>query len=260
MKTHIVLPLGVGAEGTPVQKYLEQSVASILDQTDKNVLLTVAADKNIPERCVNFLVKNNIRIQWFEEYSYFRPGSIWKKIFDSWKTIDSNYVGFLHYDDLWDRNKLKIQVDLLEQNNLFGAWSEVYTIDENSQITSSDLSFKSLSIDTVGRKFCAFCHSTIVDKQALFSSGILNHENTWGGNFEKLLAVYLHKIKKVQKAEGAKFYWRNHTSNITHTLQENKEVTVTQRKVTGYTFSQTLVDIESTKLPDLIQEVRALYK
>ena len=146
MKTHVVIPIGIGAPGTPVQEYLENSVNCVLNQTSQDFILTVAADSNIPERCKEFLEKNNIQVKWFEPYSYFRKGGIWKKIFDTWKETDTKYITFLHYDDAWNLEKLEIQTRLMESQNLEGSWSESYICNKNLEVYWGDCAYPELSI------------------------------------------------------------------------------------------------------------------
>lgn len=260
MKTHIVIPIGVGAPGTPVQEYLEQSVNSVLNQTSKDFILTVAADINVPERCIKFLKENDVEIKYFEPFSYFRKGGIWKKIFDTWEEKDSEWVAFLHYDDLWDSEKLKIQTELMKNKNLLGSWSEAYTINREGHLTSSDLSFASLSSSTVGSRTNAFGHSIIVNRKAMMNSGIMCHEELWSANFEDLWALYFHKLRNVEKAPGAKIFWRSHDLNVSHTMFEHIPDTIHQRNVTGYTLDETLQDEKKIDMNKLKNEIRQIYE
>lgn len=156
MKTHIVIPIGVGAPGTPIQDYLEASVNSILEQTSTDFILTVAADTDIPDRCKKFLEEKNIEVKWFSPHTYFRRGGIWKKIFDTWKEKTTENVAFLHYDDLWDREKLEIQHEVIRTGKK-SCWSEVYMIDRNGAVTTGDNSWNELSIETVGAMLWRKC-------------------------------------------------------------------------------------------------------
>lgn len=260
MITHIVIPIGVGAPGTPVQSYLEQSIESIKRQTCDKYILTVAADTNIPDECKNYLHLNEINVKWFEPFTYFRKGGIWKKIFDTWKSIDSEYVAFLHYDDLWDSNKLEIQLNDIISKKLEGNWSETYIINDCNDIVSSDCSLNELTIDTVGMRSVAFAHSCIISKNSILNSGILDFEDEWSANFEDVWALYVHKIKNVEKSIGAKMYWRNHSMNISSTVREDAEFVKQQRASTNYSLYETLKDSENIKIQLQIEKIKLMYK
>jgi len=259
-KTHIVIPIGVGAPGTPVQEYLEKSVMSILKQTSKDFVLTIAADNNIPDRCKDFLEKNNVTIKWFEPFTYFRKGGIWKKIFDTWKEYDTEFVAFCHYDDIWDLSKLEIQTRKMLDEQLDGSWSESYIIDGNSNIIGpSDYSWGELTKNTVGNRTMAFAHTTIVSREKLWNSGILEHEMNWAANFEDIWALYIHKIKNIKKAVGAKFFWRNHDKNISNTVREEVEFVINQRNETAYSLSETFQDMHSIRFQTIVDNIKTQY-
>ena len=260
MKVHIVIPIGVGAPGTPVQDYLEKSVNSILNQTSQEYILTVAADSNIPDRCKKFLEEHKINVKWFDPWTYFRKGGIWKKIFDTWKDTNTEFVSFLHYDDLWDSNKLALQLSTLEDKNIKGSWSEAYIMDGSGNVHTNDYSFSELSFNTVGQRSMAFSHSIIVSRDSLFNSGILDFEDKWAANFEDMYALFFHKIKYVAKTHGAKFYWRNHNMNISNTVHEDAQFVIEQRSITDYTLKETLKDGNEIKTEELINSIRRLYK
>jgi glycosyltransferase involved in cell wall biosynthesis len=259
MKTHIVIPIGVGAPGTPVQEYLEASVNSILNQTTQDYILTIAADSDIPERCKEFLSEKNIEVKWFEPHTYFRKGGIWKKIFDTWKDKDTEFIAFLHYDDLWDNEKLQIQHDKIIADDLLGCWSEAYLMESDGSVPSGDYSWPILSKNTVGGRTLAFSHSIIVSRKAMFESGILEYEHEWAANFEDMWSLFFHKIKNVKKAPGAKFYWRNHSMNISNTVHESAEFVINQRQATTYTLEETMSDMNRIGFNDLITNIKRFY-
>ena len=254
-KLHVVIPIGVGAENTPIQQYLETSVNSILNQTCNEIILTVAADSNIPQRCIDFLNKKKVEIKWFDSFTYFRHGGIWKKIADTWRDTNTNYIAFMHYDDIWDLNKAKIQIDLMEEQNLNGSFSEVYICDNTDSIISKDQSFSDLSINTIGTRTCAFAHSTIIARHALQESGIFQYENNWAANFEDLWALYIHKLKTIKKANGAKMFWRTHDHSVSATFKEESEIIQYQRNITKYTLTDTLKDAYKIDLDDIKKEI-----
>ena len=85
-----------------------------------------------------------------------------KKIFLEWEKIDTKYIAFCHYDDIWSENKIQSQLDLMNENSLDLSWSSVKIINENNQIVSSDLASRtSLNEDTISHKHNLRTHATI---------------------------------------------------------------------------------------------------
>ena len=201
-----------------------------------------------------------LRIKWFDKHSFFRPGGIWKKITDTWKEVESDYVAFLHYDDLWDIEKLEKQVSFMDSENLNSSFSECYMIDQNGSLLSGDAaSWESLGSSTLGSRTMAFPHTVIVRKEKFFESGIMKYEQRWSACFEDIFTLYLHKIGKSRKSQGAKFFWRNHPDNMSNTLclwtqPESiwKDVVISQQTEAGY--SDEMVSSDHRQVMNEIRE------
>ena len=58
-KLQVVVPIGIGAPGTPVQKFFEDGINSLLSQTEP-VDICIAADENIPDRIKDFITEKNL--------------------------------------------------------------------------------------------------------------------------------------------------------------------------------------------------------
>jgi hypothetical protein len=218
-KTHIVIPIGVSQPGTPVLSLLEKSVGSILNQTSKEFILTVASDDNIPDTHKKFLEDAGVQVKWFPPASFFRRGGIWKKITETWKDSDTKYLSFLHYDDFWDIKKLELQVQAMEEKNLSTSWSEVYVIDGESRVVSGDCAtFQHFTKENAGFTSTAWAHSVITRRDTFFESGIVEHQDRWSPLFEMLYKVYLHKQGNGEKVAGSRFFWRNHEMNMTNSI------------------------------------------
>lgn len=216
--THIVIPIGVAAPGTPVPSLLRHSIDSIQRQTEKDYILTVASDTDVSQEIKDILKEKKVNVKWFEPGTFFRRGGIWKKITDCWKETDSKYLAFLHYDDLWDDNKLEKQIEVMEEKNIGCSWAECFYINDTGQIISGDLSTWSyFSKETVGSRTAAFAHACVMRKQDFFDSGIMEFENTWSACFEDIFTLYAQTTTGC-KATGARFFWRDHSMSMTNTL------------------------------------------
>lgn len=264
-KTHIVIPIGVSQPGTPVLHLLEKSIDSILNQTSKEFILTVAADDNVSDECKTLLESKGVDVVWFSPATFFRKGGIWKKISEVWKTTDTKYISFLHYDDLWDSEKLEIQVKQMENESLDYSWSETYVIEANDLIISGDYaSIAEFSKQNVGYKTCALAHSIITKRSTFFDSGILEFENEWSPVWENLYLLYLQKQGFGRKTSGAKFYWRNHNMNMSNSIFVDpalKPIMEEQRVVAEYPNEEVIKDEQmmNAHMNGLIKELQARY-
>ena len=106
-RVHVVMPIGVGAPGTPVLRHLRASLDCLARQTFRDFKVTVAADENISAEARALVEAYGADIVWYPKDTYFRPGGIWKKITDQWQAVDSDYVAYFHYDDLWDDDEAR---------------------------------------------------------------------------------------------------------------------------------------------------------
>jgi hypothetical protein len=133
----------------------------------------------------------------------------------------------------------------MEKEDLGCSWSEVYIIDQNSHVVSGDCSrWEKFSRATLGNRTTAFSHSTVVKKNAFLECGIMKYEDTWSPCFEDLFYLFMHSMSG-KKCQGAKFYWRNHSMNMTNTLlgsPEWKEETEKHREIGEYTGEEVASD------------------
>ena len=228
MKTHIVIPIGVGAPGTPHPEYLRDSIESVLNQSSPDWILTVASDSNVSDEVKNLLseYEGKVNVKWFEPFSFFRKGSIWKKIWDSWEDEDSKYVAFLHYDDIWHQDKLRDQVKLLETTDFKVATCKVFQIDSTKNVISQDLS----------SGYYAICHAMVWKKDCLKSTNLLKRYDEWAAYFEKVLIEEMLNAGSYTRCDSAIFYHRSHDKSITSTMHENADYVKEQTTQTGYTL------------------------
>jgi glycosyltransferase involved in cell wall biosynthesis len=266
MKTHIVIPIGVSQPGTPVLDLLEKSIDSIQRQTSSNYVLTVAADSNVSDDCKKLLSEKGVNVKWFEPASFFRRGGIWKKISETWKSTDTKYLAFLHYDDMWHSQKLEIQVKEMEANKLAYSWSETYVIDKNTNVVSGDCSFvEKFDTTNIHVKTLGLAHAMIVNREDFFSSGILEFEDKWSPVWENLFILHMQRSGNGKKAPGSKFFWRNHDMNMTNSIFVDpllKPVMDEQHIIGNYSRDEIDIDHEfmNRHMNSLINEISLKYR
>lgn len=253
----IIIPLGISSPGTPVLQYLKWCVESLQNQkTNYNYKIIFACDDNVSDEIKDYLKSTNCDISWYDPYYFFRKGSIWKKIFLEWQKIDSKYIAFCHYDDLWSENKIQSQLDLMNSNQLDLSWSSVKLINENNHIMSGDLATRNiLNKDTikVGQSY-AFSHSTILSKDKFLSSGILDYLEKSAPVYEGLHYLFCHKLKG-QKDNNSIFYHRVHNYSVSNNLHIETEDLSKIREVANYSLKEVLDDQNSIDFEKIIKEI-----
>jgi teichuronic acid biosynthesis glycosyltransferase TuaG len=60
------------------------------------------------------------------------------------KKSKTKYIAFLDSDDLWDKNKLKVQVNFMEKNNILFSHTSFHIINANNKIISSRFAKKKI--------------------------------------------------------------------------------------------------------------------
>lgn len=239
-KLHVVIPIGVSTPGTPITELLINSIESLQFQTFKDILITVAADENIPDHTKQLLIDYNVNVEWFSSHSFFTKEGMWGKIFRCWEKYESEYVAFLHYDDVWEASKAQNQIEFIEQNNLEGSWSSVYIINNNNDIISGESMRWTHFIKEYTTHFHPWiCHATIVKRESILNSGILEYRNKWTAIFENVFVAFLMKIKNIKKCDSAVLFWRDHSDQMTYTLRDTDiSLDKNEREITKYAVKE----------------------
>ena len=257
-RVHVVMPIGVGAPGTPVLRHLRASLDCLARQTFRDFRVTVAADENIAPEARSLVEAYGADIVWYPKDTYFRPGGIWKKITDQWQEVDSDYVAYFHYDDLWDETKLAEQVALIESRALNGCYTAGLRIDDDGVVTPGDIALPALDPSQAGSHPGAWTlHSMLLRRDAILGSGLLAHEQSWAAIFEQLFFLYVLKLGRVEKCTTTTFFYRDHPATISNTVREEEAFVEDARAETGYTLEATLADADAIDLDGLAAQLVA---
>jgi glycosyltransferase involved in cell wall biosynthesis len=251
-RVHVVMPIGVGAPGTPVIRHLRASLDCLARQTFRDFEVTVAADENISGEARSLVEAYGAELVWYPKDTYFRPGGIWKKITDQWQRVESDYVAYFHYDDLWETTKLAEQVALIESRALNGCYTAGERIDDDGVVTPGDIALPALEPSQAGTHPGAWTlHSMLLRRDAILGSGLLEHEQSWAAIFEQLFFLYVLKLGRVEKCTTTRFFYREHPATISNTVREEEAFVEDARAETGYTLEATLADADAIDLDGL---------
>jgi glycosyltransferase involved in cell wall biosynthesis len=257
---HVVMPLGVGAPGTPVLRHLRSSLEAMARQTHRDFRLTVAADEDLPAPARALIEAYGAELAWYPVGTYFAKGGIWKKVTDHWQATESGFVAYLHYDDLWALDKLEQQLAFIAEHELEGAYCRGVQVDDDDVIRSDDLALPALDPAAhAGLHPGAWVvHALLLRRDTILRSGLMEHEQRWAAVFEQLFFLYVLKIGRVAKCPTTTFFYRDHPATITNTALDD-EVGFVQagREQTSYTLDETLADAEEIDLAALAARLRA---
>ena len=157
-------------------KYLFLALKSVLNQSYKNLKLIIIYDNvnkkdlkkiNIFLKKKKYFKKFNINI--IENKKNFGAGES-RNI--AIRNCNSKYIAFLDSDDIWLKDKLKIQVNYMEKNNILFSHTSYDIINANNKIISSRFAkrkteFKDLVLS------CDIGLSTVVLKSSLLKKNKL---------------------------------------------------------------------------------------
>jgi hypothetical protein len=252
----IVIPIGVSSPGTPVVPYLKWCVESLKNQqTNYSYKVVFAADNNLPSEAARVLAESGFDVSLYEPYYFMRRGGIWKKIYTEWEKYESKYIAFSHYDDMWSLDKIQNQISFMESNQLELSWSKVQVINETNSIVSPDVcKHSTLSKNTIRTGSYAFCHSSMMKKEAWFNSGIVDKVEKGSAIYEQLQFIYSHKLKGA-KDESSIFYHRTHSNSVSSQFTTEKDFMVEQRKIADYSIQQVWQDAEKLNVNSIIEEI-----
>lgn len=110
-------------------QYIDQTIDSILHQTWQNLEVIVVDDgstDNTPEVMQRY--QNDTRIRYIQNANQGQPKAKNCGI----KNSNGSFIAFCDADDLWESNKLEVQIPLFTRPEIGIVYSEVSNIDENN--------------------------------------------------------------------------------------------------------------------------------
>ena len=176
-------------------KSIKQTINTILNQTYKNWELIIV-DDNSDKTTKNILseYKNNKKIKIY--FSKKNKGTAYCRNLAIKKT-KSEYLAFIDSDDLWQRNKLKLQINFMKINNYSFTYTYYKTFKKDNStknfiIVPNKFNFKTFIKNT------SIATCTMIVKRAVASR--IKFPNT------KICEDYFYKCKLLKKVDYAYCY------------------------------------------------------
>lgn len=114
------------------------------------------------------------------------------------KKSTTKYLAFLDSDDIWDKNKLNIQINFMEKNNILFSHTSYHVIDSNNKIISSRSARKKMIFQDL-IKSCDIGLSTVIVSSSLLSKGKLMFPRI---KTKEDYVLWLQIVKKIKTIRG----------------------------------------------------------
>jgi len=183
-------------------KYLFSALNSVFSQSYKNFKLIIVYDNiyKIDLEKIKFFLKKK---KFLKKYNI--KIIVNKKNFGAGESrniairqSNSKYIAFLDSDDIWHKDKLKIQVNFMEKNNISFSHTSYKIIDVNNKVISSRLAKKKITFKNL-IKSCDIGLSTVILKLSLLNRNKLLFPKI---KTKEDYVLWLKIIKKIKTIKG----------------------------------------------------------
>tara|TARA_B110000881_G_C18500165_1_gene476400 strand:+ start:147 stop:920 length:774 start_codon:yes stop_codon:yes gene_type:complete len=200
-------------------KYIDATIKSVINQSFKNwelIIIDDCSDEKTKKILSKYLKNKKIKIIWLKRNrgaGYCRNLAI--------KKSKSKYLAFIDSDDLWEKNKLKIQLEYMVKNNYSFTYTNYKTIDDNNKIIGDIIApfkfsfnsfIKNTSIGTstmmVQRKITKNINftNTEICEDYFYKCKILKKIN-YAHSLRKFLTRYRIRKESLQSNKFKNIYW-----------------------------------------------------
>ncbi|MBN4066911.1 hypothetical protein JYU14_02390 [Simkania negevensis] len=201
----------------------------------------------------------------FPEESYYRPGGIWKKLYDCWKASGATYVRGLGYDDFLPPDLVEGHLAFIEHHaNLDASYCD-YLIQDDTQgsrhFFSTKLSKYKKVKNTGGNPFSFICW--LIKFSAINTAEFEHKLLKASAGFEYFLhaVLFTTKCAHFPGSPSLSAVRREHQKTVSQlhqdgVIQEKESIIKEIRALTGYSEEQTMKDWRSLDFPALCRTLR----
>ncbi len=172
-------------------QYLPQAIQSILDQTYKNLEVIVIDDGSTDDTESNVSsMLGDTRLRYIKQVNLGQP----KAKNNGLAHCQGEFIAFCDGDDLWEKNKLELQIPLFNRPEVGVVYSEVSYIDENNQRYDKQPPYEryqgKITEQLLEKNFVPF-GTAIIRKECLDKDGVFNDEYRMGIDWDLWLRYSL---------------------------------------------------------------------
>lgn len=172
-------------------QYLPQAIQSILDQTYKNLEVIVIDDGSTDDTETNVsAMLGDTRLHYIKQKNLGQP----KAKNNGLAQCKGEFIAFCDGDDLWEKNKLELQIPLFNRKEVGVVYSEVSYIDENNERYDKQPPYERhegvITEQLLEKNFVPF-GTAVIRKECLEKDGIFNDEYRMGIDWDLWLRYSL---------------------------------------------------------------------
>ncbi len=204
------------------EKYLQEQMDSLVAQTYENFELIVQDDFS-SDNTVNVVESYSDRLDIKLAINKSNLGYI-ENFEIALKKTSGEYIAICDQDDIWDKNKLQILIDNLQDNSLI--YSNSLLIDENGNSLGKTLSQKLKNNFIDSNSSLNFLYDNCVSAHSmLFSKELLNHIFPLPKNiyFDQWIAATAANLDGVKYIDKILVNYRQHDSNTLGNRNKNSD-------------------------------------
>lgn len=172
-------------------QYLPQAIQSILNQTYKNLEVIVIDDGSTDdtEQNINTLLSDS-RLRYIKQNNMGQP----KAKNNGLAQCKGDFIAFCDGDDLWEENKLALQIPLFKRPEVGVVYSEVSYIDEHNNTYDKQPPYEryegKVTEQLLEKNFVPF-GTAVIRKECIEKDGVFNDEYRMGIDWDLWLRYSL---------------------------------------------------------------------
>ena len=206
------------------EKYIEQAVHSIINQTYKNLEIIVTDDRSIDRsfEILKKLEKEDSRIKLYRNETNLK---IVKTLNNMIFQANGKYIARMDADDVSLPERIEKQVLFLEQNSDFSfCGTNAYHIDEHGKTIDKSVLPETFEDNKFFLKFYStFYHPTVMIRSDVYKKNLYNQEFLYAEDYELWSRLIFEKNLKGSNLQNKLFLYRifNNQSSEKHRKEQN---------------------------------------
>lgn len=215
------------------EKYIEETIRSVLNQTYENVEIIVVNDGS-PDNLESIVRKLQLEDDRLKYYKIKNLGVSYARNYGYSKS-SGEYLAFLDADDVWLPNNLELKLKKFLEDDSFGlVHSDAQVFNSESHLLNEFLQGKEgFLLDDLlcWNGCCVPAPSSILVKRSVFET-VKGFDENLSTSADKDFFIRVSSIAKIGRIEQVTWYYRVHENNMSKniTLME-KDITYLYQKV-----------------------------
>lgn len=230
------------------EKYIEETINSVLNQTYQNFEIIIVDDCSTDDSCkiIENLNDERIRLIKLDKNSGV---AVARNI--AIENANGQYIAFLDSDDIWIRNKLQLQIEQMKEGVSF-SYTAIGMIDEKNQIIKEHVSIPIECTYKLLQKNTLIATSTVVLDQNYIKDFKMPNMRS-GQDYATWMMILREGIVAHGINKPLVFYRKRNSSLSSNKMKSVKQVWTIQRKQEGIKVIKVFLNIISFSIHAFIK-------